>query len=169
MTMEEIKDDSLFYRSRGFEVGDTVSVLGKIEVYKKVRQIYVSSIEKCMSLDAESQHLLRVLQLHRNVYSQPFKIPPLPAPSTPKKAERGSSHPSYASSMASSPATAAFSSPVVSPKKDKPRLRHPSRLRSKDLNENVFRMYLSHIIISTLSMPESMSQDTAGKRWQLYP
>ncbi|CAE7128476.1 unnamed protein product [Rhizoctonia solani] len=159
MTLEEL-DRSLFYQSRGFEVGDTLSVIGKIECYKGVRQIYVSSIEKCTSPDAESQHLLRVLQQHRNVYSQPFTIPPLPAPSTPKKAERGSSQPGYASSMASSPATVACSSPIVSPKKDKPRLRHPSRLRSKDLNENVFRMYLSHIIISTLSMPESTSQDT---------
>ncbi|KAH7345045.1 hypothetical protein B0J17DRAFT_638126 [Rhizoctonia solani] len=159
MSMEEIRGGSLFYRSRGFEVGDTVSVTGKIESYKKVRQLYVSSIEKCMSPDAESQHLLSVLQKHRNVYSRPFTIPPLPAPSTPKKSERASSHPGYASSMASSPSTVAFSSPVALPQKDKPRLRHPSRLRSKDLNENVFRMYLSHIIISTLSMPESTSQD----------
>jgi hypothetical protein len=40
------------------------------------------------------------------------------------------------------------------------RLRHPSRLRSKDLNENVFRMYLSHVMISTLSVPESAFEDT---------
>ncbi|CUA76682.1 hypothetical protein RSOLAG22IIIB_02149 [Rhizoctonia solani] len=159
MSMEQVGEGSLFHRSRGFEVGDTVSVTGKIESYKGVRQVYVSSIEKCTSPDAESQHLLHVLQQHRNVYSQPFIIPPLPAPCTPKKAERGVSQPGYASSMASSPATIACSSPVVSPKKDKPRLRHPSRLRSKDLNENVFRMYLSHIIISTLSMPESTSRD----------
>ncbi|CAE6448300.1 unnamed protein product [Rhizoctonia solani] len=160
MSMEELREGSLFYRLRGFEVGDTLSITGKIESYREVRQLYVSSIEKCTSPDAESQHLLSVLQKHRNVYSQPFTIPPLPAPSTPKKTERTNSHPGYASSMASSPTTVSFSSPVVSPKKEKPRLRHPSRLRSKDLNENVFRMYLSHIIISTLSMPEPISQDT---------
>ncbi|CAE6488483.1 unnamed protein product [Rhizoctonia solani] len=160
MSMEEIGEGSLFHRSRGFEVGDTISVIGKIESYKGARQIYVSSMEKCVSPDAESQHLLHVLRQHHNVYSQPFTIPPLPVPSTPKKAERANTQPGYASSMASSPTTAASSSPVVSPKKDKPRLRHPSRLRSKDLNENVFRMYLSHIIISTLSMPES-TQDIA--------
>ncbi|KAG8762115.1 hypothetical protein FRC11_011088 [Ceratobasidium sp. 423] len=160
-SMEAIEEGSLFHQSRGFEVGDTISVIGKIEIYKEVRQIYVASIEKCTSPDAESQHLLRVLRQHRNVYSQPFTIPPLPAPSTPKKSEKTHSQPGYASSMASSPTTATFSSPVVSPKKDKPRLRHPSRLRSKDLNENVFRMYLSHIIISTLSMPET-AQDAAS-------
>ncbi|KAJ1311490.1 hypothetical protein OPQ81_009977 [Rhizoctonia solani] len=159
MSLEEIGEGSLIHQSRGFEVGDTVSVLGKIESYKQTRQIYVSSIEKCSSPDAESQHLLRVLQQHRNVYSQPFTIPPLPVPSTPNKSERVNSQPGYASSMASSPITAISSSPDASPKKDNPRLRHPSRLRSKDLNENVFRMYLSHIIISTLSMPESISQD----------
>ncbi|CAE6462151.1 hypothetical protein ACGC1H_001711 [Rhizoctonia solani] len=163
MTMEEVGEGSLFHRSRGFEIGDTVSVIGKIEVYNKARQVYVSSIEKCASPNAEPQHLLHVLQQHRNVYSRPFTIPPLPAvPSTPKKAERNGSQPGYASSMASSPMTVSCSSPLVSPTKDRPRLRHPSRLRSKDLNENVFRMYLSHIIISTLSIPESTSQDTSS-------
>ncbi|EUC66858.1 carbohydrate-binding domain protein, putative [Rhizoctonia solani AG-3 Rhs1AP] len=163
MTIEELGEGSLFHKSRGFEVGDTVSVIGKIEFYKKGRQVYVSSIEKCASSNAEPQHLLHVLEQHRNVYSRPFTIPPLPAvPSTPKKAARDNSQPSYASSMASSPITVTCSSPVVSPKKDKHRLRHPSRLRSKDLNENVFRMYLSHIIISTLPIPEYTSQDTSS-------
>ncbi|CAE6407982.1 unnamed protein product [Rhizoctonia solani] len=159
MPMEEVGEGSSFHQSRGFEVGDTVSTIGKIESYRETRQLYVSSIEKCVSPDAESQHLLHVLRQHRNVYSQPFTIPPLPDPSTPKKNERSTSQPGYASSMASSPATASHSSPIGSPKRDKPRLRHPSRLRSKDLNENVFRMYLSHIIISTLAMPEFISQD----------
>ncbi|CEL57671.1 hypothetical protein RSOLAG1IB_02414 [Rhizoctonia solani AG-1 IB] len=159
MSIEEVGEGSSFHRSRGFEVGDIVSIIGKIESYKKTRQIYVSSIDKCVSPDAESQHLLQVLRQHRDVYSQPFTIPPLPAPSTPKKHERFTPQPGYASSMASSPTTVSHSSPIASPKKENPRLRHPSRLRSKDLNENVFRMYLSHVIISTLSVSESTSQD----------
>ncbi|GAB1518876.1 hypothetical protein RhiTH_001941 [Rhizoctonia solani] len=178
MSMEELGESSSFHRLRGFEIGDIVSVIGKIESYKEVRQLYVSSIggplfplvfflsassnhqlEKCTSPNAESQHLLHVLRQHRDVYSQPFKIPPLPDPSTPKESDRFTPQYGYAPSMASSPATADHSSPVGSPKEDKPRLRHPSRLRSKDLNENVFRMYLSHIVVSTLSMPESTSHD----------
>ncbi|KAF8707897.1 hypothetical protein RHS03_03836, partial [Rhizoctonia solani] len=197
MSMEELGESSSFHRLRGFEIGDIVSVIGKIESYKEIRQLHVSSIggplfplvfflsasynhqlEKCASPDAESQHLLHVLRQHRDVYSQPFKIPPLPDPSTPKKSDRFTPQYCYAPSMASSPATADHSSPVGSPvrpcydfnpsttdpayclqKEDKPRLRHPSRLRSKDLNENVFRMYLSHIVVSTLSMPESTSHD----------
>jgi hypothetical protein len=133
MSIEEVGEGSSFHRSRGFEVGDIVSIIGKIESYKKTRQIYVSSIggslprsflrffssdgclDKCVSPDAESQHLLQVLRQHRDVYSQPFTIPPLPAPSTPKKHERFTPQPGYASSMASSPTTVSHSSPIASP------------------------------------------------------
>ncbi|KAG8682579.1 hypothetical protein FRC09_016667, partial [Ceratobasidium sp. 395] len=69
----------------------------------------------------------------------------------------------YASSMASTPTTTGLSSPSRSPVKEShTRLRHPSRLRSKDLNENVFRIYLSHILISSLHLPECPPDDSAS-------
>ncbi|KAG9126951.1 hypothetical protein FRC07_001284 [Ceratobasidium sp. 392] len=66
--------------------------------------------------------------------------------------------------MASTPTTTGLSSPSRSPKKDHTRLRHPSRLRSKDLNENVFRIYLSHVLISTLPLPESLPDDSISEK-----
>ncbi|KAF8609659.1 hypothetical protein BDV93DRAFT_518438, partial [Ceratobasidium sp. AG-I] len=162
---EELAEGSAFYRSRAYDIGDTVSVIGKIETYRETRQVYVASIQRCVSQDAESRHLLDVLEQHRTRYSQPFVIPPLPSvPVTPRKHRRAESQSNYASSMASTPTTTAFSSPIKSPakspKKNRPRLRHPSRLRSKDLNENVFRIYVSHVLISTLSLPEASPADT---------
>ncbi|QRV91524.1 hypothetical protein RhiJN_19542 [Ceratobasidium sp. AG-Ba] len=153
----DLAEGSVHVQSRGYDIGDTVSVVGNIQEIKGVRQILVSSIQRSLLPDAESRHILNVLEHHRTRYSQPFTIPPLPTPATPQKHPRSEFQPNYASSMASSPTATGFSSPVGSPKKARPRLRHPSRLRSKDLNENVFRIYLSHVLISTLSAPEASS------------
>ncbi|KAG8742995.1 hypothetical protein FRC10_000565 [Ceratobasidium sp. 414] len=168
----ELVEGSTHFQSRGYDIGDTVSVVGKIQDYKEQRQIFVSSIQ--------SRHILEVLEQHETRYSQPFTIPPLPIAATPPKHSRSESQSHYASSMASTPTTTGFSSPSRSPvcllylnqycsleltqlwKKDRARLRHPSRLRSKDLNENVFRIYLSHVLISTLSLPESSLDNSAS-------
>ncbi|KAB5592350.1 hypothetical protein CTheo_4174 [Ceratobasidium theobromae] len=157
LSSEHVVGESSFHHSRGYNPGDTVSVVGKIETYKG--SVHQASAESCSSPDAESRHLLNVLEQHRTVYSQPFVIPPLPAPATPRKHGRPNSQ-LDCPSMASTPTTASHSSPISSPqKKDSTRLRHPSRLRSKDLNENVFRMYLSYVAISTLSVPEPAPKD----------
>ncbi|KAG9093405.1 hypothetical protein FS749_014434 [Ceratobasidium sp. UAMH 11750] len=157
----ELVEGSAHFQSRGYDIGDTVSVIGKIQDYKEQRQIFVSSIQRCLLPDAESRHILEVLGQHETRYSQPFTIPPLPIVATPQKHSRSESQSRYASSMASTPTTTGLSSPSRSPKKDPARLRHPSRLHSKDLNENVFRIYLSHILISTLSLPESSLDNSA--------
>lgn len=57
---EELAEGSAFYQSRAYDIGDTVSVIGKIEVYREVRQIYVASIrEPVRSLYTGHRNLTR--------------------------------------------------------------------------------------------------------------
>jgi DNA/RNA endonuclease YhcR with UshA esterase domain len=47
--LEKLAEGSSFHQARGYNIGDIVSVVGKIETYKGLRQIYVSSIRRLYS------------------------------------------------------------------------------------------------------------------------
>ncbi|KAI5122088.1 hypothetical protein M0805_002210 [Coniferiporia weirii] len=132
-------------------VGTSVCVQGRVVRGRGSRFLRVDAgnLSVCKSSNDEPRHWLDVLRLHRESYSldEPFvipkptiqpkptsshvEIPSNPIPSSPVTA----SSPSRAES---SPAKSATSSP------QRPRLRHPSRLRSRDLTDVTFRIYLKH-------------------------
>jgi hypothetical protein len=126
---------------------------------------------RCLSRNEEPQHWLHVLELHKSSYHSAslgaFTIPtPPPAiSSTFTSPYRPSTHPivPHTPSSRPPPVNPAYTSSGVasvglSPIQAKSpphhehnsvtpaglRLRHPSRLRSQDLTENTFRLYLKH-------------------------
>ncbi|KII87869.1 hypothetical protein PLICRDRAFT_112232 [Plicaturopsis crispa FD-325 SS-3] len=144
-------------------VGDSVRIVGKVTRWHDSKQIAVEHIEICQSLNEEPLHWRTVLALHESSYSRPgpFVVPSHSAvldaphsstvpgtrnvaePSSPTARQRdlpptasASSTPSASSSAASSPSKPIRNSP--------PKLRHPSRLHSRDLTANTFRIYVKH-------------------------
>ncbi|TFY82731.1 hypothetical protein EWM64_g1279 [Hericium alpestre] len=104
-----------------------------------------------------------VIALHKQHYdsTEPFVIPPestvlaaefIPhssvIPSTPVSVRRAPGFPSPSSiaSVSTSPSTSVASSPTKSTagSTSPPRLRHPSRLHTRDLTANTFRIYVKH-------------------------
>ncbi|PFH50629.1 hypothetical protein AMATHDRAFT_127208, partial [Amanita thiersii Skay4041] len=135
-------------------IGLPVNVVGKIQHAFGSRQIVVNQIEVCKSANDELLHWRRVRELHKTHYSltELFVIPP-PAevgPATPKRAE-----PSTPSTRGASPVSSIASSPVKprATKQGPPRLRHPSRLRSQDLTDNTFRIYVKHYMLYASDVP----------------
>ncbi|KAF5383053.1 hypothetical protein D9615_004942 [Tricholomella constricta] len=140
-------------------VGIPVCVVGRVTRRYETREIAVDSIERCTSSNDEPRHWLEVHRLHKSHYSlsTPFHIPEqsttLSRPSSPVKAPiHGISAPvepatpstvlSTPSTASSTPSTSLASSPAKSDIAQ--RLRHPSRLHSRDLNGNTFRIYVKH-------------------------
>ncbi|EEB97448.1 hypothetical protein MPER_03231, partial [Moniliophthora perniciosa FA553] len=123
-------------------VGDHVRVCGKVAQYFESRQIIATNIEKCVSND-QPLHWKEVLKLHSTYYSlsEPFTIPaPILHPPEPnQRAVQENS--SLVTSAAPSP-TKSTASSHQSPRK----LRHPSKLRSRDLTGLTFRIYVKHFM-----------------------
>ncbi|KAI0030694.1 hypothetical protein K488DRAFT_53649, partial [Vararia minispora EC-137] len=152
---------------------DTVKVIGKVhergwarDEHEK-RYLVCSSIELCRSNQEELSHWKGVLQLHTQTYdlatpmsmhdlhaqvlgpsrpSSPSSLLPifqtaLAAPRTPTSKHKQKHAPSPARSDASC-ASSVAPSPTKSIASSK--LRHPSRIRRKDVTESLFRDYLLH-------------------------
>ncbi|KAF7311929.1 Stn1 domain-containing protein [Mycena indigotica] len=126
-------------------LGEQAVVVGRIARHRDGKRVVVDSIEKCQDPNDEPRHWLAVRDLHATHYDidEPFVVParplqPTPAPSTPRRTSATVS-PRTPSTAASSPARASSVVPM-SPHK----LRHPSRLRSRDLTQNAFRIYVKH-------------------------
>ncbi|KAF8067904.1 hypothetical protein FPV67DRAFT_1494163 [Lyophyllum atratum] len=150
-------------------VGLPVCVVGRVVRKYETREIVVNSIARCPSDNDEPRHWLEVHRLHKSHYtaSTPFRIPattmaasepssPIKDPSNLISATLGPVTPSTASSTPSkvlSTPSATCSSPSTSSQATSPaksitqspqKLRHPSRLHSRDLNGNTFRIYVKH-------------------------
>ncbi|TFY61919.1 hypothetical protein EVG20_g6879 [Dentipellis fragilis] len=140
-------------------VGSTVRVIGKVRAKHESREVFCDSIERCPPTD-ELAHWQHVLALHHDSYdtSAPFTIPTEPVqehppntfvvPTTPISARRINPPSSgYATSPSVASSTTA-SSPAISTTgpSSPPRLRHPSRLHTRDLTANTFRIYLKHFM-----------------------
>ncbi|KIL62748.1 hypothetical protein M378DRAFT_165413 [Amanita muscaria Koide BX008] len=127
-------------------VGRAVSVVGKIHRVHDTRQVQVEEIEVCKSANEEPIHWMKVRELHRTNYDvkEPFIIPPPSAPETSKVNE-----PATPATVMSTPSSSVANSPVkLDPAKSSPpKLRHPSRLHSRDLIDNTFLLYVKHYMI----------------------
>ncbi|KAF8636900.1 hypothetical protein AX17_003152 [Amanita inopinata Kibby_2008] len=130
-------------------IGVPVKVVGKIHRGFGVRQIVVDEIEPCKTSNDEPKHWRRVRELHKENYSlsEPFIIPPTPAALAPNASEPV--EPSSPSTVTSTPGRSVASSPAkpAANKLSPPKLRHPSRLHSRDLTGNTFRIYVKHYMI----------------------
>ncbi|TFK84901.1 hypothetical protein K466DRAFT_654526 [Polyporus arcularius HHB13444] len=149
-------------------VGQSALVVGRVVIRHDTRIVLVDEIVPCASYNDESTHCIAVSDLHRTAYYPseplpPFIPPPLPAsatsasqrfaPTSPSKRaatqepQTPASVRSAASSTTTSPSTSvASSSPSSSTAGEHlaPRLRHPSRLHTRDLTANTFRIYVKH-------------------------
>ncbi|KAI0703740.1 hypothetical protein BC835DRAFT_901605 [Cytidiella melzeri] len=153
-------------------VGDIVRVVGRVLRRHNSRLVNLDSLTICHNVTEEPRHWLSVLDLHEKWYhdpsTTPFVIPEPPkcavvssskstlqanvnermqsaiimpppsSPVSPSKLSVASSAPSTPSSVASSSVSSHHSS------KSPPRLRHPSRLHTRDLTANTFRIYVKH-------------------------
>ncbi|KAK0449738.1 uncharacterized protein EV420DRAFT_1706739 [Desarmillaria tabescens] len=131
-------------------VGYLVRVIGKVEEWHDTKEIKVNSIEQCKSFNDEPNHWLHVSLLHEKYYSsqEPFVVP------------------SAANQMQSQDVDAHMSQTSIdvepfSPIKElqAPRspqsqhFKHPSRLRSAQLTESTFRLYLKYYMENLLYAP----------------
>ncbi|TDL25112.1 hypothetical protein BD410DRAFT_784933 [Rickenella mellea] len=134
-------------------IGCAVTVKGRVTCYRNSRNLNVEhgNIELCLSANDEPRHWLNVINLHRSHYSslEPFVIPP---PTVQLATEQIAESPIRSPSVSSS-------SPVKSSEKSPPRLRHPSRLHSRDLTDITFRIYLKHYMDNApLCRPRTLIQ-----------
>nr|GAT54449.1 predicted protein [Mycena chlorophos] len=162
-------------------LGQTVVVVGRISPSRESRKILADSIAGCRSPSEEPRHWLAVRDLHASHYSldEPFVIPERPpppsstyTPSTPQHHTHAlrPQTPSTRSTFAASSPLQAPSSPqsqssaLQSPQK----LRHPSKLRSRDLTGNTFRIYLKHYLY-TAADRQPLSEPSTPTRSAPHP
>ncbi|KAG1785183.1 uncharacterized protein HD556DRAFT_1450935 [Suillus plorans] len=124
-------------------IGYSVEVIGKVIEFHNQRQINAKSIKACESTNDQWKHAITVVELHKSKYSvpKPFKIlvevdPPSLIPS--KCPLREPSSPLMHS------AASKLSSFVIPGSIDPPQFRHPSQLRTSDLTDKTFQLYLQH-------------------------
>ncbi|KAF9262164.1 hypothetical protein L218DRAFT_1078155 [Marasmius fiardii PR-910] len=140
-----------------FYTGQRVRVTGKITQFHDNRQVVIDSIERCTSANEQPVHWKHVLSLHKSYYlsSEPFTIPTAPNPMPESEVTPQTlSHPSPCTSTAPSP-TKSTASSQQSPRK----LRHPSRLHSRDLTAITFRIYVKHYMDNYSSIAHAESND----------
>ncbi|KAK7049251.1 hypothetical protein VNI00_005852 [Paramarasmius palmivorus] len=124
-------------------IGDHVHVSGKVVQHFESRQIIATTIEKSSSSNDQPLHWKEVLELHNTYYSssEPFIIPtPILIPPEPNQ---------LVTQVNSSPVASATASPaksVASSHQSPRKLRHPSKLRSRDLTGITFRIYVKHFM-----------------------
>ncbi|EKM58092.1 uncharacterized protein PHACADRAFT_171327 [Phanerochaete carnosa HHB-10118-sp] len=142
-------------------VGDIIRVVGRVLNRHWTRIVNAERIAVCRSPTEEPLHWLAVADLHKLWYHPPnpelFFIPKPVAPATQSTqfskstrvaSQQAPSEPSsplkasIASSAPSTPSSATTTS--VHGPHSPPRLRHPSRLHSRDLTANTFRIYFKH-------------------------
>ncbi|RPD61333.1 hypothetical protein L227DRAFT_600284 [Lentinus tigrinus ALCF2SS1-6] len=163
-------------------VGQSARVVGRVVIRHDTRILLIDEIVPCASYNDESNHCIAVSDLHRTAYHPseplpPFVPPPLPAPSvsqfpvptSPSKRaatqepQTPASVRSAASSTTTSLSTVASSSPASSTTSEhQVRLRHPSRLHTRDLTANTFRIYVKHYMDN--APPPSLPRRRARSR-----
>ncbi|KLO13349.1 hypothetical protein SCHPADRAFT_852687 [Schizopora paradoxa] len=162
------------------EVGAVIRVEGRVCRARgsKVLRVERGGLFVCRSANDEPRHWAEVVRLQKESYSLegPFVVPLLQEPSTPQRPPKSQ----LMSCPASSPVKC-LSSPVK-PSSDSlkepaspPRLRHPSKLRTRDLTDATFRIYVKHYIdnapelqhVSSLSILGGPSQENTRKSFTL--
>ncbi|KAK7032727.1 Stn1 domain-containing protein [Favolaschia claudopus] len=155
-------------------VGCTVVVIGRVASWHDTRRILVDTIARCSSCNEEPEHWINVGTLHKTHYyvAEPFTLPARAAPQTqpPPSVLETVSRPATPSSTHSH---SVASSPVKSSTQASPhKLRHPSKLHTRDLTDNAFRIYLKHFMdyADELELvPPEPSTPTKSSRYTLPP
>ncbi|EJF59537.1 hypothetical protein DICSQDRAFT_148436 [Dichomitus squalens LYAD-421 SS1] len=170
-------------------VGQSVQVVGRVVSRHDTRILLVDEISRCASYNDEPSHWLAVSELHRTTYypsepSPPFIPPPLPThptflalsrPNSPSKRATvqkpttpafvrsiaPSTNTSPSTSVASSSPTSSTAGDVKANDTQAPRLRHPSRLHTRDLTANTFRIYVKHYMDNAPPPPRKRHHPTA--------
>ncbi|KAF8889608.1 hypothetical protein BD779DRAFT_1439017 [Infundibulicybe gibba] len=128
-------------------VGATVWVEGKVVPRYDSRQVVADQIGRCRSVNEEFDHWKLVQTLHKSSYSlqEEFIIPET---NPPKELTVNLPSVSSTSTISHTPVSDAATSvptiPLSNISSRSQKLRHPTRLRSADLNGNTFRIYVKH-------------------------
>ncbi|KAI1794420.1 hypothetical protein LXA43DRAFT_997051 [Ganoderma leucocontextum] len=148
-------------------VGQSVRIVGRVVSRYDTRILLVDEISPCASYNEEPNHWLTVSELHCTTYHPsevlpPFVPPPLPTESgIPPYSRPGSPSKRAATQQPTTPASVRFTVPSANPSPGTSvatsspasstaadtkqiRLRHPSRLHTRDLTANTFRIYIKH-------------------------
>ncbi|EJF57003.1 hypothetical protein DICSQDRAFT_92861 [Dichomitus squalens LYAD-421 SS1] len=161
-------------------VGKSVQVVGRVVSRHDTRILLVDEISRCASYNDEPSHWLAVSELHRTTYYPteplpPFNPPPIPThptfpalnrPNSPSKRAnvQGPKTPASVRSIASSTNTSPSTSTPQAP-----RLRHPSRLHTRDLTANTFRIYVKHYMDSAPRPPRTRHHSSHSRRTDETP
>ncbi|KAG7086637.1 hypothetical protein E1B28_002579 [Marasmius oreades] len=146
-------------------IGQRIRITGKISQFHETRQIVVDKLERCTSANEQPMHWKHVLSLHKSKYSssEPFRIPIISS-SMPETGPQAPLHSFPSTSTASSP-TKSNTSSQQSPRK----LRHPSRLRTRDLTAITFRIYVKHYMDNYSSVADARSDDESASYATVTP
>ncbi|KAI0754434.1 hypothetical protein C8Q80DRAFT_1139061 [Daedaleopsis nitida] len=152
-------------------VGQSARIVGRVVSRYDSRLVLVDEISRCASYNDEASHCVNVAELHRTSYYPPDAMPPFVPPLPPKPNASASQYPSSsrpsspskrgvtqepstpasirsaAPSTTTSPGTSVGTASPTSTTGEEPkvpRLRHPSRLHTRDLTANTFRIYVKH-------------------------
>ncbi|KAI0760322.1 hypothetical protein C8Q74DRAFT_1208622 [Fomes fomentarius] len=151
-------------------VGQIARIVGRVVPRFDARIILVDEISRCASYNDESNHSISVSDLHRTTYYPSEPLPPFIPPvhtshssashhpyagclrspskrATTQVPQTPASTRSIPASTTTSPSTSVTTSSPSSSTGGEPRvprLRHPSRLRTRDLSSNTFRIYVKH-------------------------
>ncbi|KAK0203556.1 hypothetical protein DFS33DRAFT_811204 [Desarmillaria ectypa] len=136
-----LKPTALPAPNTAIRVGYLVRVIGKVEEWHDTKEIKVNSIEQCKSFNDEPLHWQHVSSLHKTYYSshEPFVIPSATNQTQNQDAEAQISQTSIDAEPLS-PIKEQAPRSTQSPHK----FTHPSRLRSPQLTDNTFRLYLKY-------------------------
>ncbi|KAI8976593.1 hypothetical protein BD414DRAFT_517110 [Trametes punicea] len=155
-------------------VGQTVRIVGRIINRHDTRSLLVDKLSLCASFNEEPLHWSVVFELHRTKYYPAEELPPFIPPPLPSASNHESHHPTSRPgtpsqhavnqdllvprtpgsvhcsipSTTTTPSTTALASSPASHAAEKPqspiRLRHPARLRTRDLTVHTLRIYVKH-------------------------
>ncbi|KAK0480532.1 hypothetical protein IW261DRAFT_1125144 [Armillaria novae-zelandiae] len=147
------KSTSLPASSATIRIGHLVRVIGRVEERHDTKEIRFDSVEQCESFNDEPYHWQKVSSLHKTYYSSPE---PFIIPSATNQAQNQD----FFSRVSQASINDELFSPIQerqapcssqSPQK----FAHPSRLRSSQLTDNTFRLYLKYYMEN---LPHAPSQ-----------
>ncbi|KAF9446009.1 hypothetical protein P691DRAFT_709352 [Macrolepiota fuliginosa MF-IS2] len=144
-------------------IGGVLKAVGKIQRKYENRVMLIDEIFPVISTPgSQLDHWRVVRERHKTHYSRtgPFVIPIVDQPRTPTMFPLNTV-PTPSTVVSVSSPVAALSSPIrPNPEpQSPPRLRHPSRLRSHNLTDTAFRLYVKHFIDNA---PEDSTKDESN-------
>ncbi|EKM77382.1 hypothetical protein AGABI1DRAFT_130465 [Agaricus bisporus var. burnettii JB137-S8] len=150
-------------------IGGVVDVVGRVRPQHGIRVIVADAVVPS-SFERQLNHWKSVRNLHKTCYSctEPFVIPVASIPSVPETPRKvpGPAKEDCTSPSVASQTTTATSPVAISPVKSKfepqspTKLRHPSRLRSYNLTDAAFRLYIKHYINNAPQGPTASDSDS---------